>query len=492
MSLRSKITFAVSVIGLLAAAAISTYSYRAGMNCARSAARRTADELMARTVETFAIPSRSFATEFRAANTQDEKMKVLTEWTRTFSSVDAASIHNFGAGANRVRLIGDERLGGYRPLGGEVVKIEIPFEEEAFRKLQAGAAVHSAVDREMIRVAVPLWSDAHDGCGTCHIGLNEGLESDLSKRVLLGTVNVYVPLQARIAEARRQALLIVAAVVTAFGVVVVAVILGLNRLLIRPVSEIAATVEEAADRVVAGATQMTTSSQQFASAASQQAATLEEISSSAEEINSMALQNSNRALEASQRVNGTQDDFAIATRRVAELNAAMDQIAESSQTVAKIIRVIDEIAFQTNILALNAAVEAARAGEAGMGFAVVADEVRNLAMRCATAAKETSALIEDSVSKSQDGKGKLEGVSEAVGKIAEQSRQIKMLVDDVQTGSGEQATGIGQIAQAVVDMQGNVQATAASAEEGAAVAEEFHAQATMVKTSIASLRAAVR
>lgn len=61
---------------------------------------------------------------------------------------------------------------------------------------------------------------------------------------------------------------------------------------------------------------------------------------------------------------------------------------------------IDEIAFQTNILALNAAVEAARAGETGMGFAVVADEVRNLSQRCAGAAKDTAALIEESIAKS--------------------------------------------------------------------------------------------
>ena len=137
---------------------------------------------------------------------------------------------------------------------------------------------------------------------------------------------------------------------------------------------------------------------------------------------------------------------AAANRSLGEMVAAMGSITASSGKIAQIIRVIDEIAFQTNILALNAAVEAARAGEAGMGFAVVADEVRNLAQRSAQAAKDTAALIEESIAVSNGGTSKVGSVAEAIKAITELAAEVSTLVEEVSVGSTEQAKGIEQIA----------------------------------------------
>jgi methyl-accepting chemotaxis protein/methyl-accepting chemotaxis protein-1 (serine sensor receptor) len=165
----------------------------------------------------------------------------------------------------------------------------------------------------------------------------------------------------------------------------------------------------------------------------------------------------------------------------------MNEINDSSEKVSRIIKVIDEIAFQTNILALNAAVEAARAGEAGLGFAVVADEVRNLAQRCAQAAKDTAALIEESITRSNEGRTKVNQVAGAIQLVASDSANIKTLVDEIKMGSQEQARGLDQVSKAVLQMEKMTQTNAANAEESASASEELNSQSQALKEIVYDL-----
>jgi methyl-accepting chemotaxis protein/methyl-accepting chemotaxis protein-1 (serine sensor receptor) len=112
-----------------------------------------------------------------------------------------------------------------------------------------------------------------------------------------------------------------------------------------------------------------------------------------------------------------------------------------------------------------------------MGFAVVADEVRNLAQRSAQAARDTAGLIEESITRSQEGVGKVEQVESAIQAITVSVQSVKVIVEDVRESSHQQTQGIDQVSQAIAQMERVTQSTAATAEESAAASEELNAQA---------------
>jgi len=254
---------------------------------------------------------------------------------------------------------------------------------------------------------------------------------------------------------------------------------------------LALEMAESAEQVASASTQIASSSQSLAQGASEQAASLEETSASTEEITAMIQRNAENSKASAVHVLESAKQVEEANRVLKDMVASMEGINASSDKVAKIIKVIDEIAFQTNILALNAAVEAARAGEAGMGFAVVADEVRNLAQRSAQAAKDTTALIEESITRSREGSGKLDQVAGVIRAITESSGKVKSLVDEVKQGSEEQARGIQQIAKAITQMEQVTQKSAANAEESASAGQEMSSQSGVLRGAVKRLQAIV-
>ena len=196
-----------------------------------------------------------------------------------------------------------------------------------------------------------------------------------------------------------------------------------------------------AEQVVSAAGQVAGSAQTLSQGATEQAASLEETSASMEEMASMARRNADNTREAAGLMTQVDERVHESNEVLQAMVTSMGAIQESSNKVAKIIKTIDEIAFQTNILALNAAVEAARAGEAGMGFAVVADEVRSLAQRSAQAARDTAALIEESIGRSKEGGTKVTEVAASIGAITESVTRVKGIVNEVREASRQQTQG---------------------------------------------------
>ena len=170
------------------------------------------------------------------------------------------------------------------------------------------------------------------------------------------------------------------------------------------------------------------------------------------EIAAQTQSNATNATDASKLANVSRQTIGGQVAEIRRLNEVMQAIQQSSQQITRINKVIDEIAFQTNILALNAAVEAARAGNAGAGFAVVADEVRNLAGRAGEAAKQTSELIERSVTAVRKGVDSAAQVAQSLAGIDGQAQQVDGIVEQIARASSEQSQAISAMAQAISDL----------------------------------------
>jgi len=245
------------------------------------------------------------------------------------------------------------------------------------------------------------------------------------------------------------------------------------------------TVRSNAEGVASASAQIASGNNDLSGRTEEQASALEETAASMEELGSTVQQNADNARAANQLAVQACAVAQQGGEAVFEVVATMKGINDSSQKIADIIGVIDGIAFQTNILALNAAVEAARAGDQGRGFAVVAGEVRSLAQRSAEAAKEIKQLITASVERVEQGSLLVDKAGVTMTEVVSAIRRVTDIMGEISAASSEQAAGVGQVGEAVVQMDQTTQQNAALVEEMAAAASALNAQAGELVDAVA-------
>ena len=219
-----------------------------------------------------------------------------------------------------------------------------------------------------------------------------------------------------------------------------------------------------------------------------QASALEQTASSMEQLAATVQQNSGNAEQASTMTGKVHGLAGRGGEIVGQVVTMMDQINASSKKIGDITGIIEGIAFQTNILALNAAVEAARAGDQGRGFAVVAGEVRSLAQRSAAAATEIKQLITASLQQVQEGTRLAAQAGASSQEMLAAVQGVHGIMGEIASASREQSHGIGQVNQAVTQMDEVTQQNAALVEESAAASSSLQDQALQLEQAMALFR----
>jgi methyl-accepting chemotaxis protein len=154
-------------------------------------------------------------------------------------------------------------------------------------------------------------------------------------------------------------------------------------------------------------------------------------------------------------------------QQVLQMATSIRALDERTKQIAHITQTVKELADRSNMLALNAAIEAVRSGEHGKGFAVVAREIRSLADQSIRATYKVHEVLDDlsnairnTAAMSELGSEKVHSSLSQVQGFGENIRQLSSIVRDnvssvrqISAAVSQQNQGIGQIFQAMIDLQ---------------------------------------
>ncbi len=243
-----------------------------------------------------------------------------------------------------------------------------------------------------------------------------------------------------------------------------------------------------AENVLIGAKQISETSMELANGASAQASSVEELNASILTMNEQTQLNAKKSKDAEEFSRKSIESARVGNEEMIKMLNSMNDIKEASRNISKIMKTIDDIAFQTNILALNAAVEAARAGTHGRGFAVVAEEVRSLAGKSKEAASETAVLIDDTISKINEGTQIAKVTADSLRTIVSDTNSVSSIINEIFEATKNQAEGIAQITLGINQISEVVQTNSSTSEESAAAAEELNSQSEMLAQMVSKFK----
>ncbi len=250
--------------------------------------------------------------------------------------------------------------------------------------------------------------------------------------------------------------------------------------------ETSAQLAAASAEILASVTEQAAGAQESSAAIAETVSTVAEVQKTSEQARGRAQQvadSSQRAAEvgeagrrAIERTVSVMDEVREQVESIAE---SIVDLAERAQAIGAITETVTDIADQTNLLALNAAIEAARAGEEGRGFAVVAAEVKALAEQSKTATREVRDILLEiqratnaAVMSTEEGSKRAQSAARVVSDADETiTVLIQSVTENAQTAlqitasATQQATGMSQIHDAMVNIDSSTTQSLASTEQ---------------------------
>jgi len=219
-----------------------------------------------------------------------------------------------------------------------------------------------------------------------------------------------------------------------------------------------------------------------------QLTTMNEINAAVANISKEISHNLENVNDAAKLSTSAKEDAKHGNEQMSEMLSSMEEIRKSSQALVGLIKNIQEIAFQTNLLALNASVEAARAGEYGLGFSVVAEEVRNLAARSEAAVKESTEIIESSITTVSSGAQIAADTAKSLSKIVDVVGEIDEAIGNISDSSVKQSHEISSIEQSILNINSMIEDDTRIVTKGTTTAAVMSANAEILKNKIAEFK----